>query len=48
MRQGSSVRVLAEQFSAKPAKIRRLRDGSLEAVWTRELADLMRAVGLPL
>lgn len=48
MRQGYSVKVLAEQFSAKPAEIRRLLEGSLEAARTRELADLMRAAGLPL
>lgn len=48
MRQGYSVKVQAEQFSTKPAEILRLLDGSLEAARTRELADLMRAAGLPL
>ena len=47
-RQGYSVKVLAEQFHAKPSEIRRFLDGQLDAGRTRELADRMRAVGLAL
>ena len=38
----------AEQFNAKPAEIKRLLRGELDAARTRELADEMRAAGLPL
>ena len=47
-RQGYSVKVLAEQFHAKPIEIRRFLNGQLDAGRTRELADRMRAVGLAL
>ena len=47
-RQGYSVKVLAEQFHAKPSEIRRFLGGQLDAGRTRELADRMRAVGLAL
>jgi type II secretory pathway predicted ATPase ExeA len=47
-RQGYSVKILAEQFHAKPAEIRRLLSGQLEQGRTRELADQMRAAGLAL
>lgn len=47
-RHGSSVRTLAEQFNAKPAEIRRLLRSELDAARTRELAEEMRAAGLPL
>ena len=47
-RQGYSVKVLAEQFHAKPTEIRRFLNGQLDAGRTRELADRMRAVGLAL
>ena len=45
-RQGYSVKVLAEQFHARPTEIRRFLNGQLDAGRTRELADRMRAVGL--
>ena len=47
-RQGYPVKVLAEQFHAKPSEIRRFLGGQLDAGRTRELADRMRAVGLAL
>ena len=47
-RHGYSVRTLSEQFNAKPAEIRRLLRGELDAARTRELAEEMRAAGLPL
>ena len=47
-RQGYSVKVLAEQFHARPTEIRRFLNGQLDAGRTRELADRMRAVGLAL
>ena len=47
-RQGYTVKALAEQFGARPAEIRRLLDGHLEVGRTRELADMMRAAGLPM
>lgn len=45
-RQGYSVKVLADQFQAKPAEIRRFLSGQLDAARARELANQMRAVGL--
>ena len=48
IRQGYSVKVLAEQFHARPAEIRRFLNGQLDPGRTRELADRMRAVGLAL
>jgi len=47
-RQGYSVKVLADQFQAKPAEIRRFLSGQLDTVRTRELADRMRLAGLAL
>lgn len=47
-RHGYSVRTLSEQFNARPAEIKRLLRGELDAARTRELADEMRAAGLPL
>ena len=47
-RHGYSVRTLSEQFNAKPAEIKRLLRGELDVARTRELADEMRAAGLPL
>jgi hypothetical protein len=47
-RQGYTVRALAEQFNAKPGEIRHLLDGRLDTGRTRELADMMRAAGLPM
>ncbi len=47
-RQGYSVKVLADQFQAKLAEIRRFLSGQLDTVRTRELADRMRMAGLSL
>ena len=47
-RQGYSVKILSDQFHAKPSEIRRFLSGQLDAGRTRELADRMRAVGLAL
>ena len=47
-RHGYNVRTLSEQFDAKPAEIKRLLRGELDVARTRELADEMRAAGLPL
>ena len=46
-RNGYSVRSLADQFSAKHIEIRRFLNGKLDPDRTRELADQMRAAGLP-
>jgi len=48
VRQGYSVRVLADQFFAKPMEIRRFLGGQLDSGRTRELADAMRAAGISL
>ena len=47
-RQGYSVKVLAEQFHARPTEIRCFLNGWLEAGRTSELADRMRTAGLAL
>lgn len=47
-RQGYSAKILADQFDARPAEIRRFLSGQLESGRTRELADRMRAAGLAL
>jgi len=47
-RQGHSVRVLADQFHARPLEIRRFLNGQLEAGRTREPAERMRTAGLTL
>ena len=46
-RNGYDVRGLAEQFDAKPAELRRLLRGTLDAGRAQELLDEMRAAGLP-
>jgi hypothetical protein len=46
-RNGYDLRSLVEQFDAKPAEIRRLLRGELDASRTQELLDEMRAAGLP-
>ena len=47
-RHGYSVRALAEQFSARPAEIRQLFRGDLNAARTQELSERMRKAGLPI
>ncbi len=47
-RNGYDVRSLVEQFDAKPAGIRRLLRGDLDAGRAQELIDEMRAAGLPM
>ncbi|WP_281354754.1 hypothetical protein [Chelativorans alearense] len=42
------MKVLSDQFHAKPTEIRRFLDGQLDAGRTRELADQMRMAGLAL
>lgn len=46
-RNGYDLRSLVEQFDAKPAEIRRLLRGDLNAGRARELMDEIRAAGLP-
>jgi type II secretory pathway predicted ATPase ExeA len=46
-RNGYDLRSLVEQFDAKPAEIRRLLRGDLDAGRAQELLDEMRAAGLP-
>ena len=46
-RNGYDLRSLVEQFDAKPAEIRRLLRGDLDAGRAQELMDEMRASGLP-
>ena len=47
-RNGYDLRSLVEQFDAKPAEIRRLLRGDLDAGRAQELMDEMRAAGLPI
>lgn len=47
-RHGYDTRMLAEQFDAKPAEIRKLLRGALDPARTRELTNEMRAAGSPL
>ena len=47
-RHGYSVRALAEQFGARPAEIRQLFRGELNAARTEELSEQMRKAGLPI
>jgi type II secretory pathway predicted ATPase ExeA len=47
-RHGYTVRALAEQFSAKPAEIRHLFRGELNAARFQELSERMRSAGLPI
>jgi type II secretory pathway predicted ATPase ExeA len=47
-RHGYNMKTLAEQFGGKPAEIRALFRGQLEASRMRELQDQMLAAGLPL
>jgi hypothetical protein len=46
-RNGYDLRSLVEQFDAKPAEIRRLLRGDLDASRAQERMDEMRAAGLP-
>ena len=46
-RNGYDLRSLVEQFDAKPAEIRQLLRGDLDAGRAQELMDEMRAAGLP-
>ena len=46
-RNSYDLRSLVEQFDAKPAEIRRLLRGGLDAGRSQELMDEMRAAGLP-
>jgi hypothetical protein len=46
-RNGYDLRSLVEQFDAKPAEIRKLLRGDLDAGRSQELMDEMRAAGLP-
>jgi hypothetical protein len=46
-RNGYDIRSLIEQFEAKPAEIRQLLRGELDAGRAGELLDEMRAAGLP-
>jgi type II secretory pathway predicted ATPase ExeA len=47
-RHGYDVRCLAEQFNAKPAEIKLLFRGQLDAARTKELTDQMLSAGLPI
>jgi type II secretory pathway predicted ATPase ExeA len=47
-RHGYDVKVLCDQFDAKPAEIRQLLRGGLNPQRSAELIDEMRAAGLPL
>ena len=42
------MRALAEQFGARPAEIRQLFRGDLNAARTQELSEQMRRAGLPI
>ncbi len=46
-RNGYDLRSLVEQFDAKPAEVRRLLRGELDAGRTVELLEEMRPAGLP-
>ena len=47
-RHGYDARGLAEQFHAKPAEIKLLFRGQLDATRTKELTDQMLMAGLPI
>jgi hypothetical protein len=47
-RHGYDVRSLAEQFNAKPAEIKALLKGQLDAARRKELAEQMLSAGLPM
>lgn len=47
-RHGYDVRGLAEQFNAKPAEIKLLFRGQLDAARTKDLTDQMLSAGLPI
>jgi type II secretory pathway predicted ATPase ExeA len=47
-RHGYDVRSLAEQFNAKPAEIKALLKGQLDATRRKELAEQMLSAGLPM
>lgn len=47
-RHGYRLRELAEQFDAKPAEIRGLFNGTLDATRTAQLRDRMLLAGLPI
>ena len=47
-RHGYDVRSLAEQFNAKPAEIKSLFRGQLDAARTKELTEQMLMAGLPI
>jgi hypothetical protein len=47
-RQGYSVKILAEQFNAKPTEIRRFLSGQLDTGRAHDLAEEMRAAGIAL
>lgn len=47
-RHGYDVRGLAEQFNAKPAEIKSLFRGQLDAARTKELTEQMLSAGLPI
>ena len=46
-RHGYTVRVLADQFNARPAEIKLFLRGQLDVARTRELSEQMLAAGLP-
>ena len=47
-RSGYNVKSLAEQFNTKPAEIRLLFRGQLDAVRAQDLREQMLAAGLPI
>lgn len=47
-RHGYNVRSLAEQFNTKPAEIRLLFKGQLDAIRAQDLHEQMLAAGLPI
>ena len=47
-RHGYSIKSLAEQFNTRPAEIRLLFKGQLDAVRAQDLREEMLAAGLPI
>ncbi len=48
IRHGYNERVIAEQFRYRPADIRRLFKGELDAARAKEMTSEMREAGLPI
>ena len=48
IRHGYSEKIIAEQFRYRPADVRKLFKGEIEAVRAKEMTTEMREAGLPI